>query len=217
MAFRTSMQSTSAFWKLVSVHYFGCVGHAIVIIYVIPIAVSAGVSLVAAAGILSTLAAVSVLTRFATPIVADYLGSKWTMAVMFLLQGFPVLMLFWAQELWQFYLFAVVFGIGYGGEGSAFPIINRQYFGRGPMGRSFGWQQFGAGVGMATGGWIGGVLYGFFGSYDVTIVLSVVASVSGALVLLSMEPTSRLLIPNWEDSLPHDARSTVAGGAAAGD
>jgi hypothetical protein len=70
---------------------------------------------------------------------------------------------------------------------------------------------------MATGGWIGGVLYGFFGSYDVTIVLSVVASVSGALVLLSMEPTSRLLIPNWEDSLPHDARSTVAGGAAAGD
>jgi len=29
------------------------------------------------------------------------------------------------------------FGFGYGGEGSAFPIINRQYFGRGPMGRYF--------------------------------------------------------------------------------
>ena len=113
----------------------------------------------------------------------------------------PVLMLFWSHELWQFYLFAVIFGIGYGGEGSAFPIINRQYFGRGPMGRSFGWQQAGAGAGMATGAWVGALLYGFFGAYDATIVLSTVASVVGALVLLSMEPTSRLLIPSWEDSV----------------
>jgi MFS family permease len=200
-AFRTSMQSTSAFWKLVSVHYLGCLGHSIVIIYVIPIAVIAGVDLVSAAGILSTLMAVSVLTRFATPVIAEQLGAKWSMAIMFILQGLPVLMLFWTHELWQFYLFAVIFGIGYGGEGSAFPIINRQYFGRGPMGRSFGWQQAGAGAGMATGGWVGGLLYGFFGAYDATIVLSTVASVTGALVLLSMEPTSRLLIPNWEDSV----------------
>ncbi|MDA0734768.1 MAG: MFS transporter [Chloroflexi bacterium] len=216
-AFRTSMQSTSAFWKLVSVHYLGCVGHSIVIIYVIPIAVAAGVDLVAAAGILSTLAAVSVLTRFATPVVADQLGAKWSMAIMFILQGLPVLMLFWAQDLWQFYLFAVVFGIGYGGEGSAFPIINRQYFGRGPMGRSFGWQQAGAGVGMATGAWIGGLLYGVFGSYDATIVLSVVASVGGAMVLLSMEPTSSLLIPNWEDSVPVQTSPDAPSVAPAGD
>jgi MFS family permease len=200
-AFRTSMQSTSAFWKLVSVHYLGCLGHSIVIIYIIPIAVIAGVDLVSAAGILSTLMAVSVLTRFATPVIAEQLGAKWSMAIMFILQGLPVLMLFWTHELWQFYLFAVIFGIGYGGEGSAFPIINRQYFGRGPMGRSFGWQQAGAGAGMATGGWVGGLLYGFFGWYDATIVLSTVASVAGALVLLSMEPTSKLLIPNWEDSV----------------
>ena len=200
-AFRTSMQSTSAFWKLVSVHYLGCLGHSIVIIYVIPIAVIAGVDQMSAAGILTTLMAVSVLTRFATPVIADQLGAKWSMAIMFILQGLPVLMLFWTHELWQFYLFAVIFGIGYGGEGSAFPIINRQYFGRGPMGRSFGWQQAGAGAGMATGAWVGALLLGFFGAYDATIVLSTVASVAGALVLLSMEPTSRLLIPNWEDSV----------------
>jgi len=200
-AFRTSMQSTSAFWKLVSVHYLGCLGHSIVIIHVIPIAVIAGVDQMSAAGILTTLMAVSVLTRFATPVIAEQLGAKWSMAIMFILQGLPVLMLFWTHELWQFYLFAVIFGIGYGGEGSAFPIINRQYFGRGPMGRSFGWQQAGAGAGMATGGWVGGLLYGFSGAYDATIVLSTVASVAGALVLLSMEPTSRLLIPNWEDSV----------------
>ena len=206
-AFRKCMQSTTDFWKLVVVHHLGCVGHAIVIIYVIPIAVASGLNLVTAAGVLSTLAGVSVLTRFTTPVIADYLGAKWSMAIMFMLQGFPVLMLFWAQDAWQFYLFAVVFGVGYGGEGSAFPIINRQYFGRGPMGRSFGWQQFGAGSGMATGGWIGGALYALFGSYDAAILLSTIASICGALVLVSMAPTTKLLIPNWEDALPPEART----------
>jgi len=183
------------------VHFFGCVGHAIVIIYVIPIAVAAGVNVVSAAGILSTLMGVSVLTRFLTPVVADYLGAKRAMATMFVLQGLPVLMLFWTHELWQFYLFAVIFGVGYGGEGSAFPIINRQYFGRGPMGRSFGWQQAGAGTGMAVGAWIGGVFYVMSGSYDITIILSVAMSLTGAAVILTMPTTARLLIPNWEDSL----------------
>ena len=215
--FLASMQGTNAFWQLVGVHFMGCVGHAIVIIYIIPIAVIAGVDAVSAAGILSTLMAVSVLTRFSTPVIADYLGARRSMAAMFVLQGLPVLMLFWTQELWQFYLFAVIFGIGYGGEGSAFPIINRQYFGRGPMGRSFGWQQAGAGTGMALGGWIGGGLFAVFGSYDITIVLSVLSSMGGAALIMSMPPTDKLLIPNWEESPPSSNLPEAANPAGAGE
>ena len=85
------------------------------------------------------------------------------------------------------------------------------------MGRSFGWQQVGAGAGMATGGWIGGALYAVFGSYDPAIILSVIASVGGALVLVSMEPTSKLLIPNWEQSLPPEARTPTPSPSAADD
>ena len=110
-------------------------------------------------------------------------------------------MLFWAHEPWHFYMFAVIFGIGYGGEGSAFPVINRQYFGRGPMGSSFGWQQFGAGTGMAFGAWIGGALFWLLDSYGATIIISTLSSVLGAVLIMSMEPTNRLLIPNWEDSV----------------
>ena len=213
-AYRLTMQRTTAFWKLVGVHFLGCLGHSTVIIYVIPMAIRSGVESLAAAGVLTTLVSVSVLTRFLTPVSAEYLGAKKTMAFMFLLQGLPVLMLFWAHDLWQFYLFAVIFGLGYGGEGSAFPIINRQYFGRGPMGRSFGWQQFGAGSGMAFGAWVGGVLFVVFGDYGATILMSTIASVAGALILFSMEPTSRLLIPNWEDSLPTEARTEALAGAS---
>ena len=203
-----SIQSTSAFWKLVLVHYLGCVSHAIVIVYIIPIAVLSGVGPVAAAGVLSTLALVSGLTRFLTPVLADSLGARGTMAVMYVLQGLPVLMLFWIHDTWSFYLFAVVFGVGYGGEGSAFPIINRRYYGEGSLGRSFGWQLSGATLGMATGGWIGGVLFGFYDDYLLTIALSVATSLAGAAVIMSMDQTDRVLILDWEEGLPPDARST---------
>ena len=203
-----SIQSTSAFWKLVLVHYLGCVSHAIVIVYIIPIAVLSGVGPVAAAGVLSTLALVSGLTRFLTPVLADSLGARGTMAVMYVLQGLPVLMLFWIHDTWSFYLFAVVFGVGYGGEGSAFPIINRRYYGEGSLGRSFGWQLSGALLGMATGGWIGGVVFGFYDDYLLTIALSVATSLAGAAVIMSMDQTDRVLILDWEEGLPPDARST---------
>jgi MFS family permease len=210
-SYQAGIQSTSAFWKLVWVHLLGCLGHAIVLIYVIPIAVEAGVDEVTAAGVLSTLALVSALTRFLTPVAAEHVGARRAMAAMFFLQGVPVLMLFWAHDVWQFYLFAAIFGVGYGGEGSAFPIINRQYFGLGPMGRSYGWQACGAMIGMALGGWIGGVLFGVFGNYDTTILLSTLASVAGGFVILSLGPTSRLLIPALEESLPPEGRSRGTG------
>ena len=207
-----SIQSTSAFWKLVMVHYLGCLSHAIIIVYIIPIAVLAGVGSVAAAGVLSTLALVSGITRFLTPVLADRLGPRGTMGVMYVLQGLPVLMLFWTNDTWSFYLFAVIFGIGYGGEGSAFPIINRRYFGEGSLGRSFGWQLSGAMLGMATGGWIGGVLFGFFDDYTLTIALSVGASLAGAVLIMSMDRTDQVLILDWEDKLPEEARSVAMQG-----
>ena len=129
-----------------------------------------------------------------TPVLADSLGARGTMAVIYVLQGLQVLMLFWINNTWIFYLFAVVFGVGYGGEGSAFSIINRRYYGEGSPGRSFGWKLSGAMLGLATGGWISGVLFGFYDHYLLTIALSVTTSLAGASVIMSMDQTDRVLI-----------------------
>jgi len=147
------------------------------------------------------LASASGLTRFLTPVLADSLGARGTMAVIYVLQELPVLMLFWINNTWIFYLFAVVFavvfGVGYGGEGSAFSIINRRYYGEGSPGRSFGWKLSGSMLGMATRGWISGVLFGFYDHYLLTIALSVATSLAGASVIMSMGQTDRVLILDW--------------------
>ncbi|MDE2686595.1 MAG: MFS transporter [Chloroflexota bacterium] len=192
------MRKTAAFWNMSSIHFLGCVGHAIILVYIVPLAVNEGLTLLQATGVLSTLSAVSVISRVFVPIMCETIGTRKIMFVFFALQGILVLMLFWTHDVWMFYLFAIVFGIGYGGETGGFPILNRQYYGQAPTGAPHGWQMAGAGLGMALGGWIGGPIFDIFGSYDIALWASIATSLAGALNIVFLEPTHSLLIPDWE-------------------
>ena len=144
-------KKTSAFWNLVGIHFWGCAGHNVILILLVAMAVDRGLSQGTGAEIYIVMTAVSIITRFAVPVVSDRVGSKWAMGCCFILQTVPVLMLLVAHDAWVSYLFAVLFGIGLGDEMSAFPIINRQYYGDAPSGTTYGWQTLGGGVGMALG------------------------------------------------------------------
>lgn len=209
---------TNAFWNLIGIHFWGCAGHSIITLFLVAIAREQGLSLYQAAGVLSVMLGVSSFSRFAVPVIADRMGSKGAMALCFFLQGAPILLLFWAHDAWQFYLFAVLFGIGYGGESSAFPIINRQYYGNAPTGTVYGWQMLGAGIGMAAGAFLGGVMRELTGSYTSALLLSFALSLAGTISILVLPTSSCRLCANWEESLPSEARSSAPPRAApAGD
>ena len=205
-------QRTLAFWNLIGIHFWGCAGHAIVLVYLVAIAESEGVSPGLAAGAFVTMSVTSTITRFAVPVMADRVGSKGVMAVCFALQTMPIILLFFAVDAWHFYLFAVLFGIGFGGEMSAFPIINRQYYGSAPIGTTYGWQMMGAGIGMATGAMTGGWLYDITKSFDATMGLSLALSLAGVLAIVLLPSTRRHQLPDWEEQLPPEAQTQPAQG-----
>ena len=215
--FMKHAKGTRAFWFLPLVHHLGCVGHAIVIVHGVFYATTKGVSLEAATFIISIYSFSSIASRLMVPILADRLGAKGVMAFFYFIQGAAVVMLFWTTEAWQFYIFAVVFGIGFGGEMSAFLVVNRQYFGMGPVRTVFGIQSMGAGLGMALGGLVGSVIYDAFDSYSLAWVISLAASLGGMVAIITMESTKNELIPDWEDDLPQDAREPAAVPAPADD
>ena len=215
-AFNKHVRRTKAFWNLPAIHGLGCAGHGIVLVFVVSIAVNQGMTLVNGAWILTIISLVSIPSRFLTPILAERYGTKTIMATCLMIQGLTVIYLFFAQSAWEFYLFAALFGIGFGGEWTGYLVINRQYFGNGPMGGVYGWQMSGALLGHAFVSWVAGWMVDLTGSYNPVIALSVAMSVGGAVVTMMLEPTSRMLIDDWEATLPEDARP--AGGAApAGD
>lgn len=200
------MQKTAGYWNMSSIHFLGCVGHAVILIYIIPLAIYEGLSLVEAASILTIMSLTSLPSRVLTPFLCEKLGVRSVMATFYVLQAVPVIMVFWSHDLWSFYIFAGIFGVGYGGETGGFPILNRKYYGHAPMGVPHGFQMFGAGLGMALGGWIGGIIHDLLGTYDWAMIVSIVASLGGAVSIALLESPSQLLIPDW-DTIPNESET----------
>jgi MFS family permease len=205
--FTQHMRRTRAFWHLPLIHGLGCAGHGIVLLYVIPLAVEQGLTLVSASVILSLISVCSIGSRFLTPIVAERSGGKPIMAAALVIQGLTVLVLFWAHEVWTFYLFGSLFGIGFGGEMSAYLVVNRQYFGAGPTSTLYGWEMLGALLGHAVASGLAGLVLAVTGAFPPVLALSMAFSLVGVLVILHLESSAQVLIPHWEESLPPEARS----------
>jgi Na+/melibiose symporter and related transporters len=185
---------TDSFWHLINIHFWGCVGHSVILVAAIPMAVNQGISLLTASGVLSIIAITSILSRFASPIIGDKYGSKPIIFLSFLGQGLSVLLLLNATTVFDFYLFAVLFGLPYGGEGTVVPVINKQYYGRFPMGTTYGWQLFGAGIGMAIGGLIPGIVFDVTGGYVFAIWVSAISSLWGAILVLMLSNTKKMIV-----------------------
>ena len=91
--FQGYVYKTNAFWNLINIHFLGCVGHAVILVGIIPLGISKGLGPLTAAGVLTTLSVVSVTTRFVTPVLADKFNAKTVMFFSFLGQGLGVLLL----------------------------------------------------------------------------------------------------------------------------
>lgn len=208
--FNKHIRQTAEFWNLPLVHFLGCAGHGIVLIYSVPIAMGHGIGLSAAALILGLINVFSVVSRLITPILTERFGGKPSMTVALTIQALTVLILFWASDIWAFYLFGILFGLGFGGEMSAYPVVNRQYFGTGPIGTFYGIEMMGAMLGHSVAAALAGLLMYVTGSFIPILIMSIVFSLVGVLVIRSLASSSKILIPDWEESLPPHARTEIS-------
>jgi MFS family permease len=133
--------------------------------------------------------------------------SAGVMVAALLIPGLTVLVLWWAHDVWTFYLFGSLFGIGFGGEMSAYLVVNRQYFGTGPTSTLYGWEMMGAMLGHAVATALAGLVLARTGSFPLVLALSMAFSLGGVLVILHLESSARVLIPHWEVSLPPEAHA----------
>ncbi len=211
--FNKNIRRTRPFWNLPLIHGLGCAGHGIILIYVAKYAIDSGVfnSLASSGIILSIISLVSIISRFGTPVLAEMYGTRRMMAMSLTIQGLTVpIIMFGPSDPWVFYLFAVSFGLGFGGEWTGYLIINRQYFGDGPMGTVYGWQTTGALMGHFVATALAGLIMYATGSYMAILGLSMAYSLGGVVVIALLDNNSQVLIPDWESELPDEARRRQA-------
>ena len=209
--FLQQARRTVTFWNLIGIHYWGCMGHQIINVLVVAIAVDRGLSLGAATGVLAAQQTVGVVARAAVPVLAERWGCRVVWVVGMALQVFPLLLILFSNDVWAYYLFAVLFGIGQSTEVPTFPIANRQYYGNVPQGSLYGWQSLGSGLGMGLAPVAGGLLWDVTGSYLAPLLMSLGFSAM-ALVQSWMLPSPRVRqIPDWESHLPVNLRPAGVG------
>lgn len=174
-------------WLLIGIHHVGCVGHSIILAHVVSMAIVKGVSGMEAAGVLSAIAGASAVSRFASAIIAARFGGRVLLTMALIGQSVPIFILFFAQEAWSFYAFALIFGLCYGGEMVGFPIINRQLFGAtAPLSTIYSFEMVGAGTGMALGGWLGGFLFDISGAYTWSTIAAILMTWLGLPMALAL-------------------------------
>jgi MFS family permease len=155
--------------------------------HVVPGIEDIGVEPIRAATILSILTAASIPSRLVTGFVADVVDRK-TIAVAFAL--IHALAMFWlvkADTLWMFYVFAVIYGLAYGGIDPPVIAMVSDVFELNKVGTIMGVLMIGWGVGSAAGPYIGGLIFDHTGGYQVAFLTGGLIMTLAAICILGVK------------------------------
>jgi sugar phosphate permease len=137
----------------------------------------------AAASIASTVLACSIVGRLLMGWLADRIARKHVMLLIYALIAGSIPLLFFAQSQAALYAFAVVFGLGLGGEYMIIPLMAAELFGVKVLGRLLGVILTADGVAEATFPMLVGYLRDTTGSYRTGFVVLIAVALAGTLAI----------------------------------
>jgi OFA family oxalate/formate antiporter-like MFS transporter len=183
--------STRQFWLLCGMSL--CLGFSVqtILVHIVPHATDLEISAISAANILATIGGASVIGRFLLGIAGDRIGNKGVFVIGFALMAAALFWLVSATELWTLYLFAAVFGFGFGGCVASSPTLVAILFGLRSHGLMLGLTSLGFSLGAAAGPFLAGYIFDSTSSYQVAFVVCAVISVIGLILTLLIKQTQK--------------------------
>jgi len=164
------------FWIFVSIQalWFFCLQT--IVVHITPHAVDIGIPEITAASILAFVAGSSVAARFSMGFVSDKLGSRLALSLCLVLSTLALLWLLFTSEVWAFYIFAVLFGLAYGGVIPLLTVVPSELFGIRSLGVILGALILYSHIGSAAGAPLSGYIFDTTGSYRLALIILVVFS-----------------------------------------
>src|SRR3954454_6578206 len=199
MAVGTALRSTP-FIVLAATFFACCATHAGPIFHTISYAMVCGIAPLAAVTIYSLEGFAGLVGRVAFGVAGDRYGAKRVLITGLFIQALAAGSFMFANRLGEFYAVASVFGFAYGGVMPLYAVLARDYFGQQIMGTVLGAAAMVSSLGMAIGPWIGGFLYGSFGSYAPLYIYSFAIGLGAAAIAFAFPPAIRGQAPNYLQS-----------------
>jgi len=149
-----------------------CVSHSFPLAHIVAYASDRGISELSAASILGTVGISASAGRLIWGATSDRIGGRKSVLCCIALQTFMMFLVGFANDLWSFYLFAVAFGLFYGGVLPLYAVVSRELFGMRRFGTVYGMHSFVTSTGMGVGGVMGGYIFDFSGDYFFSFMAS---------------------------------------------
>ena len=161
---------TTPFWIFGAINFlwFFCLQG--IVIHIIPRANDIGITDMVAASILSTMSAISVFGRLSIGFVSNVLGVRRSLSLCLLLGTLALWWLLFAQEIWALYIWAIFFGLAYGGLMPLVTLVPSELFGVKSLGVIIGIFLFFQTIGGAGGPPVAGYIFDTTGSYHLAFI-----------------------------------------------
>ncbi len=180
---------TRTFAFLYASGFFTAMGLFIPFVHLAPYAKDHGLAGSAGAWLVGLIGLGSAAGRLGLGGMADRLGRRRALIGSYAGMGLALLGWLAATEFWSLALFAVAFGISYGGFVALLPALTTDYFGGRNAGGIIGILYSSAGIGALIGPVLAGIIYDARGSYTLPIIFGVLVNVVAvACILATREP-----------------------------
>lgn len=181
------------FWLLGFMWLLQSISVNMILTHTVVHAIDLHISPINAALIVSVIGIGAISARLGVGKLSDSIGRKVPAVICAILQAGSLLWLIWIKELWMFYIFAVIFGYGWGGLGSQITVL---------VGDIFGIKNIGSVMGTITSGWLfggaigpalGGIVYDATGNYTAAFAIAVAGMVLTTIFALLLRPGKAVL------------------------
>ena len=179
---------TRQFWLLCGTFFgfFFCLQT--VMVHTVIHATGLGISPSSAASILAIIGGLSIAGRIVMGSAGDRIGNKPALTISLVLMSLTLFWLTVAKEIWMLYLFAGIFGFGYGGLSALLSPLVAEVFGLRSHGAILGVATFIATIGGAIGPVAAGHIFDVGGSYQPAFLLCGTISVLAIILALLLRP-----------------------------
>lgn len=186
---------TRNFWAIVAIWVFYSFCFFTVMTHLVPYATDSGITPMDAASALGIIGLASVPSRILMGLISDKFGRKPAGLIGALLMAASMVWLIYSSNLWMLHVFAIAFGVAYGGLSPATSAVVGDIFGVRNIGVIFGLLEIGWLIGSAAGPTLAGYIFDTTGEYFLAFLIGIFSAlaISGAVMLLKIPPARKEL------------------------
>ena len=185
-------KSDSKFWLLYLAYFCGSFAGLMVIGHLAGFGRDAGLTAMAAAGAVSSLAFSNAATRVLSGFFVDKIGIRVYFAVTFLLQTIAMIAIFQlGGSVAGLSAIAILIGWNYGAMFTLFPATCLQFYGPTAQGSNYGLLFTAWGLAGFAGPWVGGYLKDVTGTYYAPFLCAAALCALGTIVLFTTKPPEK--------------------------